>query len=282
MASLVAVASAPASAAYPGRNGKIIFQRYDDPWTTNGAGTVVKRLRRIGADTYGFTYSPNGKKIAFEAWVPQIEIWVMNRDGSNARSVTRDVRACIGAEDPTWSPDGRRIAFSCSRRQGFSEHDIYSIGVGGGGLKRVTRHGDAHFPAWSPAGGRIAFATNGNTIHTVPAAGGTDRMISSEAPGGVFAGAWQAPEWSPDGKSLLVESSPEGIYIMNPSTGATGDNLAPQGADPVFSPDGRRIAYVDFDSGNADIWSMKIDGSDKRQITSGPAQDWEPDWGVRP
>ena len=58
---------------------------------------------------------------------------------------------------PDFSPGGRRIVFARDRhRRGFHS-DIFTIGVGGGGLRRLTRTDDAVSPVWSPSGRRIAF-----------------------------------------------------------------------------------------------------------------------------
>lgn len=47
---------------------------------------------------------------------------------------------------------------------------------------------------------------------------------------------------------------------------------------PSFSPDGRRIVFTSYASGNEEIWVMNVDGSDKRQLTHDPRGDWSPAW----
>jgi Tol biopolymer transport system component len=81
-----------------------------------------------------------------------MEIYVMNTDGSDQRRLTNN-----DADDvcPAWSPDGTQIAF-VSNRGGNDE--IYVMNADGSGQRRLTNNdADDGFPAWSPDGMRIAF-----------------------------------------------------------------------------------------------------------------------------
>jgi Tol biopolymer transport system component len=69
----------------------------------------------------------------------------MNADGSGQR---RPARSPAEGSDPSWSPDGRRIAF-VSKRDGNEQ--IYVMNADGSGQRRLTRNpGDDILPAWSP------------------------------------------------------------------------------------------------------------------------------------
>jgi Periplasmic component of the Tol biopolymer transport system len=86
------------------------------------------------------------------------------------------------AEDPAWSPDGRRIAFQ-SKRDGNLE--IYVINLDGTGLSRLTDHPAADGrPAWSPDGQWIAFESDRDgklDIYIMRADGSDVRRITSNA-----------------------------------------------------------------------------------------------------
>jgi TolB protein len=87
-------------------------------------------------------------------------LWLVRPDGSRRHRLT-SLRA--GSLSPSWSPDGRRIAFSTNL--GSTTSAIYTIGADGKGLRRVTLSGgDAFEPAWSPDGDTIAFSKGGSIV----------------------------------------------------------------------------------------------------------------------
>jgi Tol biopolymer transport system component len=291
-AAFVATAS-PALGAYPGKNGKIVFEhkkeqlaRNSDPWTVSaGKPSSAKRLVKIKEDSLEFAYSPNGKKIAFDAYVPSQEIVVMRANGTRPKVITEKIDKCIGKTHPTWSPNGKRIAFVCLNDKGFSDHDVWSTKADGTGIKQISKTHDAFFPRWSPQGDKIAYTSYGGAIYTVPAGGGASTMISEEAPGGVFGGQWEGLDWSPDGKTLVADASGDGIYTVNPTTGATSTDLANNGIEPVFSPDGKKILYVGIaESGGGtklDLWMMDANGTNKSRVTQS-GYNRAPNWGPAP
>ncbi len=288
LAALVACAGlvSSAHAAFPGKNGRIIFERKasqfagnSDPWVFSGG--KARRLVRISNNAYNFSYSPNGKKIVFEATVPSEELVVMNANGTRPRVITAKVHKCIGKRHPTWSPNGKKIAFVCLNRNSLSDHDVWSVNANGTGIRRISRTHDAYSPAWSPRGNKIAYTTYGGSIYTVPARGGKSKLLIAEAPGGVFGGTFQGVDWSPNGRLLVSDSSGDGVYTINARTGATSGDLAEIGAEPVFSPDGKKILYVGIaesrGSTRIGLWKMNLDGSNKQQVTRG-GYDRAPSW----
>jgi Tol biopolymer transport system component/DNA-binding winged helix-turn-helix (wHTH) protein len=100
--------------------------------------------------------------------------------------------------EPTWSPDGRLIAYSADRGGNF---DIWVQPVGEGTPIRVTRS-PAHDwqPDWAPEGNRLVFRSerDGGGLYVVPVLGGNERKVSSFG---------YRPRWSPDGTQILFYSS---------------------------------------------------------------------------
>jgi len=97
------------------------------------------------------------KDLIDTAGISSREIWVARVDGSHARLVTRLPAV---STLPSWSPDGRSIAFQSNIHAGHFE--IYTIGRNGRGLRRETMSAiDTIDPAWSPNGKEIAFSRDG-------------------------------------------------------------------------------------------------------------------------
>ena len=118
-------------------------------------------------------WSPDGQKIAFSVDHREDHIDVMDADGNNREKLEDQAR------HPSWSPDGKQIAF-VSWRDGGDE--IYVIGVGGQGRKRVTRNlAPKQYPSFSPDGRRIAYEDGHDGlffhIYVVDADGGDRKKL---------------------------------------------------------------------------------------------------------
>jgi len=99
---------------------------------------------------------------------------------------------------PSWSPDGKRIAFRKIIDNGNSE--VFVANADGSGIRNLTNNPAFDgWPAWSPDGSEIAFASNRNSSYEIYVmnADGTDvrKVANSE-------GRATAPAWSPDGKTI--------------------------------------------------------------------------------
>ena len=111
------------------------------------------------------SWSLDGSKIAFASLPPRViafaayHIFVMNADGKGRRNLTGDTDL-TGNFSPTWSPDGRKIAFS-SRRNFFMGFDIYVMTAEGKNLERLTDgEGNNRSPAYVRDGTKIAFESD--------------------------------------------------------------------------------------------------------------------------
>jgi hypothetical protein len=116
----------------------------------------------------------------------------MGADGSNPTRLTSNAAADW---EPTWSPDGQRIAFASNRDGGVLDFDIYVMGADGSNQTSLTtNHGFNRLPAFSPDGQRIAFTgerADGMKLRVINADGGGEIVVA-----GAAAGAREAdPDW---------------------------------------------------------------------------------------
>ena len=138
------------------------------------------------------------------------QIWTMNRDGSDARRLT-------GGEDslnPTWSPNGTRIAYDQNTPDGGSE--IFVMNADGSGQTRLTYSPELDaMPTWSPDGNRLAFisARSGGYRVWVMNADGSNQTQLNNIPYSLY------PAWSPNGAmiafSVANSSSFLDVWVMN-------------------------------------------------------------------
>ncbi|MEI9476853.1 MAG: S-layer homology domain-containing protein [Deltaproteobacteria bacterium] len=245
----------------------------DEPATR--AQTCVFTDRMIKAQ--GQIATTTKSKIAFTSFrdgnaEANTEIYIMNVDGTGQTRLTNNPAADM---NPSFSPDGAKIAFDSGRDGGSGE--IYIMNADGTGQTRLTNN-KAHdgSPSFSPDGTKIAFMSNrdGNyEIYTMNADGtGQTRLTNNLASDGL-------PSFSPVGSKITFHSNRDGnyeIYIMNADgteqTRLTNNQAHDTGAS--FSPDGSKIAFnSDRDGGNGEIYIMNVDGTGQTRLTNNQAHD---------
>jgi gamma-glutamyltranspeptidase / glutathione hydrolase len=159
-----------------------------------------------------------------------------------------------GVQDPAWSADGRRLAFSFLDQIWIADND-------GGSARPLTADGTAveRHPAWSPDGKSIAFAADTGTGYVIVVVGGDGagrRAISGD-------GEARWPSWTKDGR-VIFSRRQEGRWRL---FAATLDGKTPS---PLFaesesdderqasvSPDGKQVAYIsdrEMEDGDVDLW----------------------------
>src|SRR5690242_6449134 len=129
------------------------------PSSQDAAGHKIRRLTNI-VNSYP-SPSPNAGRIAFASnRTGEFQIFVMNWDGTGLLQVTHDRG---GNVTPSWSPDGRMIAFaSTEQRDGNAE--LYIMNADGSDQRRLTNNpADDSHPHWSPDSRRIIFSSSRTT-----------------------------------------------------------------------------------------------------------------------
>jgi Tol biopolymer transport system component len=234
-------AGAPAGA---GLAGKLLYVSDSDIWTWERGS--ARRLTRDRVSRQP-VWSPDGKRIAHvKIHVNSSELWVMDADGASSRALTENFSTTVARNNwafrPAWWPDGSRLLYLSEETT--NDLMIWQVGLDGKNRRQFLAvpdmQGGLDMPSVSPDG-RHLLAVSYRT------AGARSQVFTYALPNG----PWRA-----------LTEHPEGAY------------------DPVWSPNGARIAYTVRQHGRHDVWIMLADGSWAQPLTDSGAcraPCWSPD-----
>ena len=207
------------------------------------------------------------------------EIYSMNSDGSAQKRLTYSTED--GAFLPSWSPNGRQLAFVNITNLLDPYYDLKVMNADGSNQTTLTA-AFSSFPigislSWSPDGRKIAFNSAGDIFIINIDGSNLVNLTHSMAHDG-------EPSWSPDGSQIAFTSnrtnSPYGIHIMN----ADGSNVEQYETGnfsfgPKWSPNGERLLFLNPDYKVSNIlFSGNISGSNLITLGGGiDSADWSPD-----
>lgn len=325
------IAPVGARAAFPGKNGKIAYVCPKGPYLINHPneeictvtpGSSARRLTTNAASDLNPSFSRDGRWIAFEQArrsaschsliCANSDIYVIRANGTGLRRLTRTKSA--SESDPTWSPNGKEIAYTKDPFKGSPKIAVIRSTDG----RALRTLGAGIEPNWSPSGKRIAFArldhfwtlgansVGDYSIWTMGAANGSSKTrltsltqyadaSACPPPGEGCPETGGNPNWAPSGGAIawdIFDSKAQTGYLFRMGAGGGGKaSLVPFGSvglgcpqHPAWSPDQSKIAFSDGTycnppGGNPpSIWVKGATGGAPAKVAGGYA----PDWGRKP
>jgi TolB protein len=286
----LSIAATPAHAAFPGANGRIVFDTADNPdgsqiYTANPDGSDLQQLTHLrdGAAAFMPRWSAGGGRIAYVSNATgNDELWTMRADGAGKRQITDEPG--VGHYWPTWTPAGGIVFQRCDFTT-FGSCSISAVRRDGSHLRTIVGgHWHPGAPAVSPDGTWIAFVSD---------KGGYDSRLwlvhpdgsDSHVVGDLAVLTPDRPDWAPDGSMLTFTGDRHNgkVFVISP------DGTGLQVVTPIdtgrilgsFAPDGTAMVAVDL--GLCDCSRSLVvtdtDGVATGTVTSDPYVTFS-DWGV--
>lgn len=220
---------------------------------TDASGTILKVTSIVDDSARNFHArpSPDGSRIAFDSDRDgERAVYVADADGRSVRRVTGAGFAAV----PSWSPDGRRLAYVRAEPGRPQVWNLWLVDLSTGRSTRLTSHrvGQPWGAAWFPDGERIAYSHEDRLIvRTVD--GRKEQAYPSPRKGRLL----RTPAVSPDGRKVVFQLYRDGAWMLDLKDASMRRILSdPTAEEFTWAPDGRRVAYHSRKTGDWNVWMM--------------------------
>ena len=225
-----------------------------------------------------FDIAPNGNRGVFSA---RGDIFTLPAEHGNTRNLTQSSNA--DEDHPTWSPDGRTIAYTTD----ISGEQQVAIRPAEGGAERILTHFERGFfytPRWSPNAERLAFSDHEHRLWWVAVAGGEPVQVARDPYTEIH-----DYSWSPDGRwlaySITGANQQSGVWLYNIDTrkATLVSDVRSNDFQPAFDPAGRYLFFIStrhenptFSRSEFNIATLKMTGIYVATLKRGAASPFAP------
>lgn len=296
---------APASASVTGiDSGIIAFTNVGESVNLYALvpGQAPVQMSYAAGLSYGANWSPSGQRIAYfflDGLTQETDLWYFDiASGPEPAPITTG-GAANDVDRLSWSADSEFLVYAAPQPDG-AESDVYRVSIASGEVVNLTAESAAWdaSPDWSPDGEWVVFVSDraeagkaSDNLWLMNSEGGDLRQLTNSD--ATFQEDIE-PSWSPDGRQIaffrhsllgdsLDETRPSGLWLVDVGTGEetalvhiTGFLVGAQ--PPVWSPDGRWLAYNAPGVVDTDIWVVSAAGGEPINVSNLPGEDATISW----